>query len=112
MPKRKMKMGIQSWLFLAFLLVVIAGSVLEMVPLWIAGVLAFIVAMVNITQKETLKTLVAALVLVVGGGYLLTFETIPVFGIYIGPVAQNLGAFLGTIGVITAIKEIVLRSKD
>lgn len=112
MAKRKMKIGIQQWIFLAFLLVTVIGSVIEILPLWISAVLAALVGLINITVKETQKTLLAALVLLFGSGVLLAFNAVPFIGEYLGTMFTNLAVYLGLIGVFAGIKEMVLRSRN
>ena len=106
------KLGIQQIIFLAFLAVVVIGSLITLVPLWLAAVLALVIGLVNITVKETQKTLMAALVLLFGSGVLLAFNQVPVIGEYLGSLFNNLAVYLGIVGVFAGIKELVFASRD
>jgi hypothetical protein len=106
------KIAFGSWVFITFLALTVIGSLVSLVPLWLAAVFAVPVALFNITAKETQKTLLAALVLAFGGTTMATYLGIPYIGTYIGSLFTNMGTYLALVGVLVAVKEMILRSRD
>lgn len=106
------KMGFQQLIFLGLLLVIAVGSLIEVLPMWLAAIFAMLVGLVNITVKETQKTLIAALVLIMGSGVLLAFNNVPLIGDYLGSLFTNVALYLGIVGVFAGIKEMILRSRN
>lgn len=110
MAKTKFTLG--SAIFLLFLLVIVAGSFVAEVPLWISAILGFIVGIINITEKETMKTLLAGLIIIMGSGALIALGQIPVVGTYIGALFTNIATYFALVAVIVAIKEFMFAGKE
>jgi len=99
---------------LAIVLLLSIGVDLNAYGMIITGVavlFAILVALINITEDETLKTLVAGLVLVVFGGSALYGATIESLT-FVGPLLMNMGLFFGIVGVITALKVMFIKGMN
>ena len=69
---------------------------------WILVVLGLIVGFMNITEKETVEFLVAAVALLIAG----SAGSLPALGIVILAVLENIVAFVAPAAVVVAIKAI------
>lgn len=110
------KMGFGEWAFILFLLVIAGLSFFPAMlgtfgPL-LAGVLALVVVVMNITKKESMKTLLAGLVLAFVGASFLSTAFGQVLGLHIESLLFNIGTYFVLIPVFLAIKVIAFRAKD
>jgi hypothetical protein len=111
---KKMKIG--GYAFLGFLAVILLISIVpEIIGAWGAAltvVLALVVALLNITEKETMKTLMAALVLAFGGTAIFaSLGIIPAIGAFMVLLLTNLATYMLATGVFVAIKVMAARGQ-
>jgi len=86
-------------------LIIEAGILTEIPYLTLILVLlGLIVGFLNITEKDTVKLLVAIIALVSVGS--ITVAAIPAITTYLSTVLQNIITFAGAVGLVVAIKAI------
>ena len=93
-------------ILLAILLGVLGSSLAEYVPTiaTLLILLGVVVGFLNITTKQVYNFLVAAIALLLTGAAGL--DTLPVVGLYIGPVLTYIASFVAPAAVIVALKAI------
>lgn len=98
---------IGHWAFILGVIIAIVAGLLGTASEWIAlllVVLGVIVGFLNISDKETHAFLVAAIALLVTGSAGL--HTLPLVGVYLGPILTNIATFVAPAVVIVALKEV------
>ncbi|MCD6576272.1 MAG: hypothetical protein J7K73_03880 [Nanoarchaeota archaeon] len=110
--KKKSKTNIQKnigyWLFLVGVLIaILAGlitpSTTNTTILWVVAVLGLIVGLINVTLKEEVPFLVAALVILNAAGYM---SLIPVIGQTLTAILYYIMAFVAPAAIVVALKAI------
>jgi hypothetical protein len=110
----KAKKGMEMyghWIFLlGVAIAIIAGIVApaNMTVVWILAVLGIIVGLLNISLREEVPFLVAALVLIVAANSL---AVLPFIGEWLGKILNYVVAFVAPAAVIVALKEIYAFAK-
>lgn len=103
-----------GYIFLALLVLIVALSWLEIGiagPI-VATVFAIFVGLVNISEKEGMKLLLAVLVLTMAGTGSLYIGLGETLGSILGPIFTNVGLYFVIIGVIFAVKVIFFSAKS
>lgn len=108
---------IGHYAFLSLLVVILALSFIDFGAniTWVttlAVIFAIVVAVLNITEKETMKTLLAAVVLALAGTGMLSAVIGETHIALIGPLFTNLGSYFLIIGIIVAIKVLFVTGKN
>ena len=110
MAKKETQVG--AW---AFVIGIVIAIVLGVVPnlistantILVLGVLGIIVGLLNITDKELDRYLMANVAFLVASASLLAFAAvIPAVGIYLANIVGNIALFVAPGAAIVAIKEI------
>jgi hypothetical protein len=108
MVKKTNNLGlVGKWAFIIGLaLAIIAGIIPSSIPnlALILIVLGLIVGFLNITEKDTVKLLVAIIALMAVGG--ITLAEIPVVQDYLVDILKNILIFASAAGLVVAIKAI------
>ena len=95
-----------SWAFIiGVILAVLAGLVPAMqtpTVTWILVILGLIVGIMNITERETVEFLVAAIALLIAG----SAGSLPALGFVILAVLENIVAFVAPAALVVAVKAI------
>ena len=104
----KMEKNIGYWIFLIGVFIsIIAGllttSGINANVVWVLAVLGLIVGLINVTLKDEVPFLVAALVLVTAAGYL---SVIPYIGTTLVTILYYIVTFVAPASIIVALKAI------
>ena len=105
---------IGKWAFIIGLVLAIIAGLIEGVYTipsltLILVILGLIVGFLNITEKDTVKLLVAIIALTLVGG--LTISVIPTINIYLAAILKNILIFASAAGLVVAIKAIIESTK-
>jgi len=115
MAKKKDNLGaIGKWAFIIGLaLAIIAGLIQGIYTIpslaLILVILGLIVGFLNITEKNTVKLLVAIIALMAVGSF--TISVIPAITDYLAAILANIVIFAGAAGLVVAIKAIIEPTK-
>ncbi|MEM5869625.1 MAG: hypothetical protein QXR09_00430 [Candidatus Aenigmatarchaeota archaeon] len=102
-----MKRNVGEYAFLLGIGLAVVAGLLMQTGGWISVLLVLlglVVGLMNITSKETISFLLAAVALLIVGSAGL--EKIPIFGVYLEPIIANIQAFVAPAVVVVALKTI------
>lgn len=107
MAKAKLTLGHQSFIagvIIAIIVGLFGGTAIPWITL-ILVILGLIVGFINITAKETMPFLVAAIALMVAGSA--NLQIIPTIGMYLQNILAAIVVFVAPAAIIVAIKAVV-----
>ena len=114
MAKKNNLEVIGKWAFIIGLAIVIIAGIIQgiyVIPslALILVILGLIVGILNISEKDSIKLLVAIIALISVGSA--TIIVIPAINSYLQAILENLIAFAGAAGLVVAVKSIIETTK-
>ena len=97
------------WIFLLGIVIALVAGIAaqaDMTITWVLAILGLIIGLLNISLKEEVPFLVAAIALILAANLTEALNIIPYIGDYIGSILYYIVALVAPAAIVVALKEI------